>query len=153
MVLQASPGTSGTVAVVNAEAPVQVLARRGEWTRVRVEGWTREPVAGAPPGRVTLAALRADPEAYRGRDVEWTLRFVSLQRADSLRTDLVPGEAYVLARDPDGETGLVYLAVPPALVAAVRRLAPYQPFRAAGRIRTARSPLMGHPVVDLVRLP
>jgi hypothetical protein len=153
MVLHTSPA-GGTVAVVDPDAQVQVLARDGEWTRVRVEGWTRSPVAAsnAAPGAVTLRAIAADPDAFRGRDVEWTLRFVSLQVADALRTDFAPGETFVLARDPNGETGFVYVAVAPAQAAAVRRLAAFQPFRIAGRIRTGSSPMMGHPIVDLVRL-
>jgi hypothetical protein len=152
-VLRTAPN-AGTIAVVDPAAPVQVLARQGEWTRVRVEGWTRSPVAAAnaaAPG-VTLRALREDPDAYAGRDVDWTLRFVSLQYADRLRTDFTPGEAFVLARDPNGETGFVYLAVPAQLLPAVRHLAALQQFRAVGRIRTARSPLMGHPIVDLAAL-
>jgi hypothetical protein len=153
MVLHGSPA-GATVAVVDPDAPVQVLGREGEWTRVRVEGWTRSPVAAsaAAPGAVTLRAIDADPDAFRGRDVEWTLRFVSLQVADALRTDFTPGETFILARDPNGETGFVYVAVAPELLGAVRRLAAFQQFRIAGRIRTGRSPMMGHPIVDLVRL-
>lgn len=142
------------MAVVNPDARIQVLGRQGEWTRVRVEGWTRSPVAAAADsaGLVTLRALREDPDAYAGREVDWQLRFVSLQHADATRTDMTAGEPYILARDPNGEAGYVYVAVPSALVAAVRRLVPYQPIRITGRIRVARSPLMGHPIVDLVRL-
>ncbi|MDB4948090.1 MAG: hypothetical protein JWM27_739, partial [Gemmatimonadetes bacterium] len=154
LVLHASR-TSGTMAVVDADAPVEVLARDGEWTRVRVEGWTRTPVAGTAAeaaGGVTLDAIRADPDAFRGRDVEWTLRFVSLQAADAIRTDFTPGEPFILARDPNGETGFVYVAVPPDQLAAARRLAAFQQFRISGRVRTGRSPLVGHPIIDLVRL-
>lgn len=157
VVLHAAPGAAGQVAVVEPGAPVQVLARQGEWTRVRVEGWTRAPVAGrpavaAPTGPVTLAALRANPDVFVGREVDWTLRFVAVQVADSVRSDFRPGEAFLLTRDPNGETGYVYVAVTPQQAAAARRFAPMQPFRMTGRIRVPRSPLMGHPIVDLVRL-
>lgn len=138
------------------DAAVQVLARQREWTRVRVEGWTRAPVAGqpaaAPRGPVTLAALRADPDAFVGREVDWTLRFVAVQVADSVRSDFHPGEAFLLTRDPNGETGFVYVAVTPQQAVAARRFAPLQQFRMTGRIRVPRSPLMGHPIVELVRL-
>lgn len=157
VILHATPGAAGQVAVVEPGAPVQVLARQGEWTRVRVEGWTRAPVAGqpmvaAPTGPVTLAAIRADPDVFVGRQVDWTLRFVAVQVADSVRSDFRPGEAFLLTRDPNGETGYVYVAVTPQQAAAARRFAPLQPFRMTGRIRVPRSPLMGHPIVELVRL-
>jgi hypothetical protein len=154
LTIRAAPG-GGMVAVVEPDAPVQVLAREGEWTRVRVEGWTRTPVAGAAPGAAaaaTLAAMRADPDAFKGREVDWTMRFVSLQMADAVRTDFTPGEWFILARDPNGETGFVYVALTPEQVSAARRLAPFQTFRIAARVRIARSPLMGHPIVDLLRL-
>jgi hypothetical protein len=154
LTVHSTPG-GGMVAVVEPDAPVQVLARDGEWTRVRIEGWTRTPVSGgAPAGAAapTLTAMQADPDAFKGRDVDWTLRFVSLQVADAVRTDFTPGEWFILARDPNGETGFVYVAVPADQVAAARRLMPFQSFRISGKVRTARSPLMGHPIVDLVRL-
>jgi hypothetical protein len=166
VVLHGAPGGS-QVAVVDPGASVQVLVRQGEWTRVRVEGWTRSPLPGAPAasapsngvsttaapaGVVTLAALRADPDAFVGREVDWSLRFVAVQLADSLRSDFRPGEPFVLARDPNGETGFVYVAVTAQQAAAMRRFAPLQPFRMVGRIRVPRSPLMGHPIVELVRL-
>lgn len=156
VVLHAAPDGAVQVAEVEPDAAVQVLAREGEWTRVRVEGWTRAPVAGqataATRGPVTLAALRADPDAFVGREVDWTLRFVAVQVADSVRSDFRPGEAFLLTRDPNGETGFVYVAVTPQQAVAARRFAPLQQFRMTGRIRVPRSPLMGHPIVELVRL-
>jgi hypothetical protein len=152
--VQSSPNGQ-MVAVVEPDAPVQVLARDGEWTRVRVEGWTRAPVTGGATGdasAVTLHALQADPDAYKGREVDWALRFVSLQVADAVRTDFTPGESFILARDPNGETGFVYVAVGPDQIAAARRLSPFQAFRITGRVRMGRSPLVGHPIIDLVRI-
>ncbi|HET6762592.1 MAG TPA: hypothetical protein VFH27_02945 [Longimicrobiaceae bacterium] len=152
--VQTSPN-GRMVAVVEADAPVQVLARDGEWTRVRLEGWTRAPIAGASAGDVagvTLKAMQADPDAFKGREVDWTLRFVSLQVADALRTDFTPGESFILARDPNGETGFVYVALTPEQVPLARRMTPFSAIRVAARVRTGRSPLVGHPILELIRL-
>lgn len=111
------------------------------------------PAAELPPVRgLTLEALRADPERYRGRSIVWRGQFLAVQRADSLRTDLRAGETYVLAREPNGEPGYLYGVVPPGLLEAVRSLAPLERVELLGRVRTARSPLMGYPVVDLERI-
>lgn len=146
----------GTLA---AETPYEVVGEEGDWTRVRVEGWIHTPggaEAGMDPSAplrgLSLRTLRDDPEGYRGRSVAWRVQFVAIQRADSLRTDLVAGESYMLARDPGGEPGYVYIAVPPELLPAARRLIPLQQVEVVGRIRTGRSELMGHPVLDLLDL-
>lgn len=145
-----APG-GDTVAVLLA-ADAAPLERRGEWARVRVEGWMRAPTGAPQPGAVTLAALRAEPEGFRGRRVRWNAQFIALERAESIRSDFTPGEPYLLARDPNGETGLVYIAVPPGQIAAAERLTPFQRFRFVARVRTASSPLMGHPVLELISL-
>ncbi len=146
--------TLGTLA---SGAPIEVVGREGEWARVRVEGWVRVP-AGTEltvPGPIrglSLRELRAEPDRYRGQPVRWQIQFVALQRADSLRSDLRPGEEYMLARDPGGEPGFVYVVVPPGMLPAVRRLVPLQRLEVVGRVRTGRSPRMGHPVLDLEAL-
>lgn len=151
VVLQAAPD-GDTLAVLPAGTRVQALGRRGEWTRVRVEGWTRSAVPGAPAAGLTPSLLRAEPEAHRGESVAWSARFLALQRADPVRTDFTPGELYVLARDPNEEAGFVYIAVTPEQALAVRRMLPMQKFAFVARIRHAASPLMGHPVLELVEL-
>lgn len=150
VVLQAAPD-GDTLAVLPPGARVQALGRQGEWTRVRVEGWTRSPVA-APETALSPSLLRAEPEAHNGRSVAWSARFLALQRADEVRTDFSPGELYVLARDPNGEPGFVYIAVTPEQALAVRRLIPLQRFDFVGRVRAGASPLMGHPILELVEL-
>lgn len=153
--LLARPG-GDTLGALAPGAPVELIGREGEWARVRVEGWVRVPpgAALAPPrpGQVSLAALRGDPERYRGRTIRWEVRYVGLQRADTLRTDLAPGEPYMLARDPGGEPGFVYVVVPARLLPEVRRLTPMQRVTVVARVRTGRSALMGHPVLELTEL-
>ncbi|HLL47130.1 MAG TPA: hypothetical protein VK399_10475 [Longimicrobiaceae bacterium] len=151
IVVQAAPA-GDTLAVLRAGTRVQAVGRQGEWTRVRVEGWTRSPVPGAPAAGLTPSLLRAEPEAHRGQSVAWSARFLALQRADPVRTDFTPGELYVLARDPNDEAGFVYIAVTPEQALAVRRLIPMQKFGFVARVRHGASPLMGHPVLELVEL-
>lgn len=153
VVLQAAPD-GDTLAVLAPGARVQAVERRGEWTRVRVEAWTRSPVAGAAsaPAALSPSLLRAEPDAHLGESVAWSARFIALQRADEVRRDFAPGELYVLAREPQGEAGFVYIAVTPEQALAVRRLLPLQQFSFVGRVRAGASPLMGHPVLELVEL-
>lgn len=101
---------------------------------------------------LTLAALRADPARFEGRLVVWEGQFLSVERADSLRTDLRPGETYILAREANGEPGYLYGVVPPGLRAEVRRLVPLERIEILARVRTGRAPLMGYPVLDLERI-
>lgn len=154
--LHASP-RGNTIGALDPEAPLEVLGREGEWARVRTEGWVLVPPGTElrPAGTASspsLKAVRDEPERFRGSTLRWSVQFVALQRADSLRTDFQAGEWYVLARDPGGEPGFVYLAVPPPMLPAVRRLTPLQRVTVVGRVRTGRSPLMGHPVLELQEL-
>ena len=155
--LLAGPG-GDTVAVLAKAAQTEVVGREGDWVRVRVEGWVPAAQAVAPGGStdplrgVPVSRLREAPDEYRGRTLAWTVQFVALQTADSLRSDLRPGEPYLLVRDPDGKPGFVYVAVPADLLPSVRRLAPLQRVEIVGRVRAARSALTGHPVLDLLEL-
>jgi hypothetical protein len=151
MVVQSRPA-GDTLAVLPADARVEVLERNGEWSRVRLEGWTRSPVRSTAPPEVGLRALREDPEVHRGREVRWSARFLALRRAEDIRSDFTAGEPYILARDPNGEAGLVYVAVTPQQALAARNLLPLQKFAFTARVRTGRSALMGHPVLELVQL-
>ena len=45
-----------------------------------------------------------------------------------------------------------YVAVPPELLPEVNGLRPLQMMDVLGRVRTGRSALMGHPVLDLIAL-
>lgn len=154
--IHASPG-GPQLGSISGQTPLEVVGQEGEWARVRVEGWVRVP-SGAevdltrPLRNLSLRALREAPDAYRGRAIAWRVQFVAVQRADSLRSDLAPGENYILARDPGGEPGYVYIAVPPELLAAAQRVVPLQQVEVVGRVRTGRSALMGHPVLDLLEL-
>jgi hypothetical protein len=135
---------------------VEPLARQFGWVRVRAEGWVNERELTSPdsaaPATVTIADLRADPEGMRGRAVEWEVQLLSLQTADPLRPDFARDEHYVLARGPGAEQTLLYLAVPPSLLAQVRTLPPLSRVRVSARVRTARSTPVGTPILDLLAI-
>jgi len=151
-----SPG-GDTLAVARAGTDLTVLAREGEWARVRMEGWVRtsglvRPDSASATGELSLSDLKANPGEYEGRRVRWTVQFISLERAEPERTDFYEGEPFILARPTAGSQGFVYIAVPPERVSRVEELRPLQRIQVVGRVRTGRSKLMGAPVLDLVEL-
>lgn len=154
-VVLVSPG-GDTLARVRSGAAVEVVAREGPWSRVRIEGWMFHADLSDSVGAVLTGldpdSLLARPEEYRGRLVEWTVQFIAVQNAERFRTDFLEGEPFVLARGPEEASGFVYLAVPQELVGQVERLTPLQTIRVLGRIRSARSSLTGAPVLELLEI-
>jgi hypothetical protein len=146
-----------TVATLRPGADLRVLAREGDWSRVRLEGWVRtSDVATADSTGVRDELrppdLRANPDQYRGERIRWQVQFISLERAEAVRTDFYEGEPFILARTRDGSESFVYLAVSPELLSEVEALEPLQRIEVLGRVRTGRSALMGAPVLDLLAL-
>jgi hypothetical protein len=78
------------------------------------------------------------------------VQFIAVQRADQLRRDLRVGEPYILARGPGDESGLLYFAIPPSLVAEVERFEPLQSLTVTAKVRVGRSEPVGIPVLDLL---
>jgi hypothetical protein len=133
------------------------LARERDWVRVRLEGWVLEnelqSVDSMIQTRLSAADLRADPERTRGVVVRWNVQVLSpIQRADPLRRELAENEPYVIARGPDTESALLYLAIPPSLVDAVASIAPLTGVVITGRVRSGRSSPVGVPILDLVSI-
>jgi hypothetical protein len=133
------------------------LARDRDWVRVRVEGWVRESelqsVDSTVQTRLSAADLRADPGGTRGVIVRWNVQVLSpIQRADPLRRELAENEPYVIARGPDSESALLYLAIPPSLVETVSSIAPLSGVVVTARVRTGRSSPVGVPILDLVSI-
>ena len=150
----AEPG-GDTIANLAPGVEMEILAREGNWTRVRVEGWISTPgeaVDAGPLRNLSLKDLKADPERYQGRELVWDAQFIALQQADSIRADLQAGEWYILARDPNGVPGFVYLVVPPDQLATVKSFYPLQHFTLRGRVRSGSSRITGHPVIDLIEI-
>ena len=133
------------------------LARERDWIRVRLEGWVRESelqaVDSTVQTRLSAADLRADPERTRGVVVRWNVQVLSpIQRADVLRRELAENEPYLIARGPDTESALLYLAVPPSMLDAVSAIAPLTGVVITARVRTGRSSPVGVPILDLISI-
>lgn len=140
---------------------VDRLEERGDWSRIRRSGWVREAALGASDAAggeagvlagVSAADLRANPDDHAGARLRWTVRFLSLERAEPERIDFYEGEPFLLARAPDPGDGLVYIAVPPDLLAAAEKLRPLQTLDVLVRVRTGRSALLRVPILDLLEL-
>ncbi len=143
------------IASVAPAARMEILSREGDWTRVRVEGWISTPDAGVQSGplqNLSLTKLKAEPVRYQGTELVWDAQFVALQQADSIRADLVAGEWYILARDPNGVAGFVYIVVPTDELPEASSLYPLQHFTFHGRVRSGSSRITGHPVIDLLEI-
>jgi hypothetical protein len=149
-----------TLAVAEPSSDVEVLRREGNWARVRLEGWMWMPTATEPssdepveePTALEPDQLRAEPEAYAGRVVSWSVQFISLERAESVRTDFFEGEPFLLARFGGADGPFVYIAVPSDRLADVEGLLPLERVDVTGRVRTGASALTGAPIIDLISL-
>lgn len=144
---------AGTLA---PSAPLRVLGKSGEWTRVELEGWVKSAdLQIAPPGvlvGVTAAELRADPQRYAGQVLRWTLQFISTQKADELRPEMPAGATYLLARGPLPERGFVYIVVPDAKRPQLESITPLATVQVTARVRLGRTRFLGNPVLDLISL-
>ncbi len=149
-----------TLARARPGADLQVLAREGSWVRVRLEGWVWAPQTeeaaeapeGVAAGELTPAEVAQSPGAYRGRVVSWDLQFVSLERAEKIRTDFYEGEPFLLTRTSTSAGAFVYVAVPPERLGELEGLVPLERIRVVGRIRTGAAALTGNPILDLLEL-
>lgn len=138
-------------------AVVEPIARERDWVRVRVEGWVAErelrPADSLVNTHLSAADLRADPDGTKGVLVRWNVQVLSpVQRADGLRRELAENEPYLIARGPDSESALLYLAVPPSLLQAVGTIAPLTNVVITGKVRSGRSVPVGVPILDLVSI-
>ncbi len=138
------------------DSPVRVLARSGDWVRVQTEGWIRESdIGSAAPGvlvGVSGAEVRASPEEFEGRLVQWVVQFVAIQGADEIRRDIPEGRSYMLARGPLPESGFLYAVLTSEQEERLERLRPLSELVIVGRIRTGRSYYLGNPVLDLLEV-
>lgn len=157
LVLRTAPGAD-TIASVAEGATLTPLARERGWVQVRIEGWVQEgdvvPADSTLRSDLSAADLRADREGTKGRLVRWEVQVLALQTADPLRRGLRPEEPYLLARGPGIENALLYLAIPPGLLATVRPLAASAPtpVTITARVRDGRSEPVGVPILDLISI-
>ncbi len=147
-----------TLAISASSANLRVLAREGNWARVHLEGWIWLPEdvdegAGASVRTdVTLESVAAAPDDYRGEVLQWDLQFISLERAEEIRTDFYVTEPFLLTRMGDGGQGFVYVAIPPERLEEAQGLNPLERIRVLGRVRTGSARLTGSPILELFSL-
>jgi hypothetical protein len=144
------------IATIAPGATLVPLARERGWVRVRIEGWVPErdvaPADTMVRTGVSAADLRADPVGSRGKVLRWSVQILATQKADGLRRDLAPDETYLLARGPDHENALLYLVVPPSLIATAKAIPELSQAMITARVRTGRSELVGVPILDIVTI-
>jgi hypothetical protein len=80
------------------------------------------------------------------------LQYVSLERAEKIRTDFYEGEPFLLTRPPGLAGIFVYVAIPPERVSDFQGLIPLQRIHVVGRVRTGSAVLTGNPILDLLEL-
>jgi len=148
-----------TLAHAAADRELQVVARDGNWARVRLEGWVWMPPTGAPeaaqpavPTALRPEDLAREPDAHVGRVVAWELQFISLERAESIRTDFRQGEPFLLTRFGGGDGPFVYVAVPSDRLTEMQGLVPLERISVTARVRTGASTLTQTPILDLLTL-
>jgi len=148
-----------TLAQSRPGAELEVLARQGNWVRVRLEGWIWAPsgaesdsVSAGIVSQVAPEELARDPDSFRGQVVDWELQFISLEEAERVRTDFYQGEPFLLTRTTSSSRTFVYVAIPPERLAEVEGLIPLERIRVVGRIRTGAASLTGNPILDLLEL-
>jgi hypothetical protein len=147
------PGT-GSLGNLVSGAKGRVLGQSGEWVRVQFEGWVRasdlRPESGSAALGVSAAEVRADPNRYVGKTLDWRLQLVSIQTADELRPEIPAGQPYLLMRGPLPEPGFVYVMLPRTALARFRALPPLTELTLRVTIRAARTRYLPTPVAELV---
>ncbi|MDQ3137499.1 MAG: hypothetical protein M3Q93_07925, partial [Gemmatimonadota bacterium] len=144
----------GTLGTLEGGAPARIVARAGDLVKVQVEGWI--PADAIAPGSddalagITAAEVRAAPDRYVGKTVEWRVQVIAVKTADELRAEMPPGQPYLLTRGPLPEPGFVYVSVPPARVAEFQALPALQELVLRVSIRAARTKYLTTPVAELV---
>ena len=99
---------------------------------------------------VTAAEVRATPDRFVGQTLEWRLQVIAVKTADELRSEMAPGQPYLLTRGPLPEPGFVYVTVPAAPVAEFQALPPLQELVLRVAIRAAHTKFLTTPVAELV---
>jgi hypothetical protein len=142
------------LATLGPGAPMTAVAHDRGWIRVHIDGWVREDSVqvsnGATTGSLSAADLRVDPKGAKGKTVRWDVQVLALETADFLHKDLSPDEPYLLARGPGSDNTLLYVAVPPSMLASAKTLAAAAPVSATlvAIVRVGRSEPVGVPVLD-----
>jgi hypothetical protein len=153
--LSGEPGGTA-VATLADGAEGQVVARSGEWVKLRIEGWVAasdvRSAEGGPRRGVSAAEVRAQPDRWLGQTLEWRLQLVAVRKADALRPELPEGREYLLARGPLPESGFVYVVIPPSQADRFKAMPPLSELTVRGVLRAASTRWLPNPVIDLVEV-
>ena len=153
--LSGEPGGTA-VATLADGAEGEVVARSGEWVKLRIEGWVSasdvRSAGGGPRRGVSAAEVRAQPERWLGQMLEWRLQLVAVRKADALRPELPNGREYLLARGPLPESGFVYVVLPPSQVDRFKAMPPLSELTVRGVLRAATTRWLPNPVLELVEV-
>lgn len=145
-----------TTAVLAGGAPLTILARSGQWVRVRAEGWVHEsdlrPVSTDVLVGVSGAEVRAQPERFEGRVLQWTVQLLAVRTSDGLRPEIPMGQRYILARGPLPEAGFVYVLLDDEHGEQIERLSPLAELVVLVRVKVGRDRYLGNPVVELIEM-
>ena len=146
-----------TIGTMGRGAQARVLSRSGDWVRVQVEGWVREADVRAVADTgvligVSAAEVRAMPQKYLGRVVEWRVQLLSVQRVDQLRQEIPAGRPYLLTRGPLPEVGFVYVMISSADLERFQAATPLQEMTVRAVVRAAATRYLPNPVVELVKV-
>jgi hypothetical protein len=151
--LAATPD-GGQLATLEPGTGGRIVGRAGAWVRVQLEGWMREsdlkPASDGAEVGVTASEIRADPERYVGKTLEWRVQVIAIQTADELRSELPSGQPFLLTRGPLPEPGFVYVIVPRDQLAQFQSLPPLQELTLRIIVRAPRTKYLATPVVELV---
>ncbi len=145
-----------TLAAAVPGANLRLLAREGNWARVRLDGWLWLPEGTVVEGEtavltdVSIEEVSTSPLEYRGRVLQWDVQFISLERAEKIRTDFYEGEPFLLTKTGRGEGVFVYVAIPPERLPEAEGLTPLERIRVVGRVRTGAATLTGSPILELL---
>jgi hypothetical protein len=150
----AAAAQGGTLGTLQGGTPARVLARTGDMVKIAVEGWIpADAIAPSDSGAmvgVTAAEIRAEPDRFVGQTVEWRLQLIAVRQADELRSEMPPGQPYLLTRGPLPEPGFVYVIVPSGRAAEFQALPPLQELVVRVAIRAAHTKFLTTPVAELV---
>ena len=143
-----------TTAMLAGGAPLTILARSGPWVRIRTEGWIHEsnlrPVSTDVLVGVSGAEVKAQPEHFEGRVLQWTVQLLAVRTSDGLRQEIPTGQRYILARGPLPEAGFVYVLLDDEQREEIERLSPLAQLVVLVRVKVGRDRYLGNPVVDLI---
>jgi hypothetical protein len=141
------------LATVQSGVPARVVARAAGWVKVQVDGWVKEedvrPSGGGAAEGVTAEEVRTSPDRFVGQTLQWRVQLIAVQSADELRSEMAPGQPYLLTRGPLPEAGFVYVTITVNRLAEFRALPPLRELVLRVVVKAARTRYLTTPVVEL----